>query len=33
MQLIQPGKFYIRRNKNKDDFIETGLIVIADLLS
>ena len=26
-------KFFIRRNNNKVDFIETGLIVIADLLS
>ena len=26
-------KFYIRRNNNKVDFIETGLIAIVDLLS
>ena len=29
---IQPRKFYGRRNNNKVDSIETGLIVIADLL-
>ena len=30
--VLQPKKFYIRRNNNKDDSFETGHIVIADLL-
>ena len=30
--VLQPKKFHIRRNNNKDDSFETGHIVIADLL-
>ena len=29
---VLPKKFYIRRNNNKIDSIQTGCIVIADLL-
>ena len=32
LQLFQARKFYIRRNNNKADSIETGRIVIAHLL-
>ena len=31
-QSVRPWKFYIRRNNNKVNSIETGRIVIADLI-